>query len=173
MASIPAFRNSVERPEAGADAAGADESPPDPGKVSTIWLPLKLSEPPVTRASPFTSTQFVPWTCITLAWPCWPATTSEVTCWAARVSANAGSSTIVATFHRVVRLPFLCISLLLLRGTTAWRYPAPVPLETALGMIAESGGERCGGEQAGRAEARAVPRRSLPRHLGRLGTDRR
>src|SRR5215469_13839679 len=127
MASIPAFRNSVERPEAGADAAGADESPPDPGKVSTIWLPLKLSEPPVTRASPFTSTQFVPWTCITLAWPCWPATTSEVACWAARVSANAGSSTIVATFHRVVRLPFLYISLLLLRGTTAWRYPASRP----------------------------------------------
>src|SRR5215471_9706634 len=64
---------------------------------------------------------------MTLAWPCWPATTSEVTCWAARVSANAGSSTIVATFHRVVRLPFLCISLLLLRGTIAWRYPASRP----------------------------------------------
>ena len=34
--------------------------------------------------------------------------------------------TIVAAFHRV-RLPFRCISLLLLRGTTAWRYPASVP----------------------------------------------
>src|SRR5579863_3560502 len=78
ISSIPARKNVFENPAfdagagAGAGVAVAVVGAGAPDRVSTIWFPLKLSEPLVTRVRASRSTKERPFIWITGTSPGWP-----------------------------------------------------------------------------------------------------